>query len=160
MRPIGTHALATGLAPARHSRGTHARSIASDSLPDMTPMVDVVMVILIFFMTSTALVGPELLLRARVAPDARQTPTDAPLIAPASLAIRLRTDARATLASGLGLTDAPIESLIAHIQARTPMLRAASIPIIIDAAPTVPYQTVVDIIAALERAGVRDIALR
>lgn len=165
MRPIGAHALSTGLAPARHSRGTHARSIASDSLPDMTPMVDVVMVILIFFMTSTALVGPELLLRARVAPDTRQNPADAPLIAPAALIIRLEpspTDfaAPTALASGLGLTGVPAPDMIARINSRAADLRAGDIPIIIQSDPRVDYQSVVDIIAALERAGVRDIALR
>ncbi|MBX3361959.1 MAG: biopolymer transporter ExbD [Phycisphaeraceae bacterium] len=155
MRPIR----ATSSGSRYGGRPSRSASTAPDSLPDMTPMVDVVMVILIFFMASTALVGPELVLRARIATDDAPAAAE-PLIAPASLAIRLRTDARATLATGLGLTDAPIESLIAHIQARTPMLRAASIPIIIDAAPTVPYQSVVDTIDALERAGVRDIALR
>ncbi|MCW5767789.1 MAG: biopolymer transporter ExbD [Phycisphaeraceae bacterium] len=155
MRPIR----ATSSGSRYGGRPSRSAIIAPDSLPDMTPMVDVVMVILIFFMASTALVGPELVLRARVASDDAPAATE-PLLAPASLAIRLRTDARVTLATGLGLRDAPIESLIAHIQARTPMLRAASIPIIIDAAPTVPYQSVVDTIDALERAGVRDIALR
>lgn len=35
--------------------------------PNMTPMVDVVMVILIFFMASTAMLGPEWLLKSGVA---------------------------------------------------------------------------------------------
>lgn len=35
--------------------------------PNMTPMVDVVMVILIFFMASTTMLGPEWLLRSGVA---------------------------------------------------------------------------------------------
>ncbi|MEZ6319152.1 MAG: biopolymer transporter ExbD [Phycisphaerales bacterium] len=37
--------------------------------PNMTPMVDVVMVILIFFMASTALLGPEWFIRAHVPGD-------------------------------------------------------------------------------------------
>ncbi len=127
----------------------------------MTPMVDVVMVILIFFMTSTALVGPELLLRARVAPDAKPATTDAPLIAPAALVIRLEPDGSgAPWASGLGLTQVVPADLIARIDARAADLRAGEIPIVVQSDPRVPYQTIVDIIAALERAGVRDIALR
>lgn len=158
MRPITGHLAISGHA---RPRGTHARSIASDSLPDMTPMVDVVMVILIFFMTSTALVGPELLLRARVAPDTKQSPTNAPLIAPAALVIRLEADASGTpRATGLGLAQVTPSDLIARIDARASDLRAGEIPIVLQSDPRVPYQSVVDIIAALERAGVRDIALR
>lgn len=162
MRPITGHLAISGHV---RPRGTHARSIASDSLPDMTPMVDVVMVILIFFMTSTALVGPELLLRARVAPDTKQSPTDAPLIAPAALVIRLDPQtsdpaASTALASGLGLTAVGTRDMIARIDARASDLRDGEIPIVIQSDPRVPYQSVVDVIAALERAGVRDIALR
>lgn len=158
MRPITGHLAISGHA---RSTGTHARSIASDSLPDMTPMVDVVMVILIFFMTSTALVGPELLLRARVAPDTKQSPTNAPLIAPAALVIRLEAGASgASLASGLGLTAVSTFEMIARIDTRAADLRSGEIPIVIQSHPRVPYQSVVDLIAALDRAGVRDIALR
>lgn len=39
----------------------------SHSGPNMTPMVDVVMVILIFFMASAAMLGPEWLLRSHLA---------------------------------------------------------------------------------------------
>jgi len=37
--------------------------------PNMTPMVDVVLVILIFFMASTAFIGPEWFLRAALPSD-------------------------------------------------------------------------------------------
>lgn len=48
--------------------------------PNMTPMVDVVMVILVFFMVSAAFVGPEWFLRSMVprpvaAPNPQQAPT-------------------------------------------------------------------------------------
>ncbi len=136
-------------------------STGADTLPDMTPMVDVVMVILIFFMASTALVGPELLLRARVAPDAGPDPADAPLIAPAALVVRLEPGpSGATIATGLGMRDSTPEALIARIDARASDLRDGEIPVVVQAADRVPYQVVVDIISALERAGVREIAIR
>ncbi len=140
---------------------TRGHSMAARSLPDMTPMVDVVMVILIFFMASSALVGPELLLRAQIAPEAREreaTPT--PMIAPAALVVRLSAVSGATLASGMGLRDATVEQMLARIQDRHADLRAGDIPVVVQATPEVPYQRVVDVIAALERAGVRDVAIR
>lgn len=136
-------------------------STGADTLPDMTPMVDVVMVILIFFMASTALVGPELLLRARIAPESGPDPVDAPLIAPAALVVRLEPGPTgATTATGLGVRDATPASLIARIEARASDLRDGEIPVVVQAADRVPYQVVVDIISALESAGVREIAIR
>ena len=143
--------------PLSGSRPGHLMS--AHTLPDMTPMVDVVMVILIFFMASSALVGQEVLMRARVAPDASAS-SDAPLIAPAALVIRLSGSGDATLTRGLGLVERPIRDLLARIDARASDLREARIPIIVDPAPGVPYQHVVDVMAALQRAGVRDVALR
>ncbi len=157
MRPLVASPL-----PGRRSRARAiGGSTSPDTLPDMTPMVDVVMVILIFFMASTALVGPELLLRARIAPEPQQEAADAPLIAPAALVVRLESGPSGPpLATGLGLQRTTPAALIARIDARADDLRAGEIPIIIQSDDAVPYQSVVDIIAALERAGVRDIAIR
>jgi biopolymer transport protein ExbD len=133
--------------------------MGAHTLPDMTPMVDVVMVILIFFMASSALVGHELLMRARVAPEAPPA-SGAPIIAPAALVIRLTAPADVPVAHGLGLADRPVAELVTRIEARAADLRDAGIPFIIEPAPGVPYQTVVDVLAALDRAGVREVALR
>ena len=46
--------------------------------PNMTPMVDVVMVILIFFMASTAFLGPEWFLKTHLPTVGSKAPTDAP----------------------------------------------------------------------------------
>ena len=132
---------------------------ASQSLPDMTPMVDVVMVILIFFMASSALVGPELLLRARVASEAVAADA-APLISAAALVVRLEQGPDAARATGLGLRGSSVVGLLARIESRAADLRRGDIPIIVEAQPEVGYQQVVDVIAALERAGVRDVGVR
>jgi biopolymer transport protein ExbD len=63
---------------ARGFRRRNARALhEAHAGPNMTPMVDVVMVILIFFMASTAIMGPEWLLRtalARKGPSANSAP--------------------------------------------------------------------------------------
>ncbi len=141
------------------SRVGGRRLTGSHTLPDMTPMVDVVMVILIFFMASSALVGHEVLMRARVAPDSAPA-SGAPLIAPAALVIRLSGSGEGAVARGLGLTDRPIPDLLARIEARAGELRDAGIPVVVEPWPGVPYQSVVDVMAALQRAGVRDASLR
>lgn len=49
----------------RHFRDRSARAVHESHYgPNMTPMVDVVMVILIFFMASAAILGPEWFLKA------------------------------------------------------------------------------------------------
>lgn len=132
---------------------------AAQSLPDMTPMVDVVMVILIFFMASSALTGPELLLRARVAPEPKPA-SEEPLIAPAALVVRLETDGNGVVATGLGVRRAPMAQMLGRIDERAADLRAGDVPVIVEAGRDVGYQQVVDVVAALERAGVANVGVR
>lgn len=135
--------------------------MGAQSLPDMTPMVDVVMVILIFFMASSTLAGSELFLRARVVaePEARATET-APLLRPAALVIRLSGAGEGARASGLGVREVAIDAMLARIVARGEDLRAGEIPVVVEAGPEVAYQRVVDVMVALERVGVREVGVR
>lgn len=67
-------------------RQRSARAVyEAHSGPNMTPMVDVVMVILIFFMASAAMLGPEWFLKAALPVTAKGTPERPPV----KLAVRL-----------------------------------------------------------------------
>ncbi len=151
--------------------------------PNMTPMVDVVLVILIFFMASTALLGPELLLRTAVAEDrAPQAGLDAragageadnpfALEAP-TLTVRLRATADGRLAvTGMGLTDANLSALFGAASTVAADLRAAgaitgdpktdtAVIIEIDPTPAIPYSAAVAAHDALTRAGFTRVGLR
>lgn len=135
--------------------------LGAQSLPDMTPMVDVVMVILIFFMASSTLAGSELFLRARVVAEAEVRASEtAPLLKPAALVIRLSGAGQGARASGLGVREVTVEGMLARIAARGEALRAGAIPVMIEAGPEVAYQRVVDVMVALERVGVREVGIR
>lgn len=92
--------------------------------PNMTPMVDVVMVILVFFMVSAAFVGPEWFITALLPQPAQSTPSEqtnpqgqgnvpppSPSTQPLRLTFTLQYSAAAgaTLFTGEGLTDAPFD---------------------------------------------------
>jgi biopolymer transport protein ExbD len=129
--------------------------------PNMTPMVDVVMVILIFFMASTALVGPEWILRAQVAPKPREGAGGFAL-GPAELIVALEPSPDGPLVSGLGLERAPLALLADAAQAAATTL-AQSIEhtqIIIEPDDRVGYAAVVQVQEALVHAGFRAVALR
>jgi len=135
--------------------------------PNMTPMVDVVMVILIFFRASTSLLGPEVLLRARLAAD-RPGPGDAaaapdsPRLAPPTLVVRLGVDAggRAVF-TGLGALGEPIEALPERASAaRAQLGDRAGLPLVVEAAGDVPYAAVIEAHDALREAGFDRVAIR
>ncbi|TVQ62948.1 MAG: biopolymer transporter ExbD [Phycisphaerales bacterium] len=125
--------------------------------PNMTPMVDVTLVILIFFMASTAFIGPEWVLE--LAPRDRPTPAKAqaaprgPALPGATFEIRLATDAGgAPSLQGLGIeTDDP-----------RAMARAASevasatdgAEFVLTPEPATPYQLVLRAHEAFHALGV------
>jgi biopolymer transport protein ExbD len=128
--------------------------------PNMTPMVDVVMVILIFFMASTALVGPEWLLRVGLAPD-DATPAGFDL-GPAQLTLALDASGGAVYFTGLGVQVASLEQLDPAARAAAQALGTAiaRTRITITAGPTVPYEAVVHAHDRLTAAGFEHVAIR
>jgi len=144
--------------------------------PNMTPMVDVVMVILIFFMASTAFLGPEWFLKAHVTPEeaaAGARITDRRFELPeVQLHVRLRVEGGVTLANAFGREDLAmdeLESMAAEVARDiVPEAPASSDPedaggeplVIIAPEPDVPYNDVVRAHDACTRAGFRRVALR
>lgn len=112
--------------------------------PNMTPMVDVVMVILVFFMASTAFIGPEWLLRIGLADEDTAEPAGFQL-GPAELVVRLSVVEGQIQVDGLGLTGAGLEALeVAAAQAAASLESASSqTHIILVPADAVPYEAVV-----------------
>lgn len=129
--------------------------------PNMTPMVDVVMVILVFFMASTAFIGPEWLLRIGLAEE--PPPESAGFrLGPAELVVRLSVMQGQVRIDGLGVSGGGLESLeAAATQAAASLASATSqTHIILEPADAVPYDAVVRAQEIVVSCGFVHIAIR
>jgi biopolymer transport protein ExbD len=129
--------------------------------PNMTPMVDVVMVILIFFMASTVILGPEMLLAAGLEPDADATPAD-PRFAIESpvFEIRVAPGAGSIAITGLGLTDASLDRLNDAARALAAEADPSRVRMVLTPDDATPYEAVIRVQDILRDAGFRSIGLR
>lgn len=131
--------------------------------PSMTPMVDVVLVILIFFMASTTFLGPEWLLRTALPRASEATVPGATGFAlpPARFDLILTVDGHgATSVSGLGLDGVSVGEAAERIGEYAARLGPDRLAIFIDPAPAVPYRDVVRLHEACAAAGIGNIGLR
>jgi biopolymer transport protein ExbD len=151
--------------PARRGRGRHFRrrdALHNYSLhfgPNMTPMVDVVMVILIFFMASAAFLGNEWFLRAAIPfesgrgkdPSKRNDPLELP---PTRIDVALDTDPDGTtVVSFLGSSRVTMEQFEARIAAMKSGA-TSNIEVILRPTARVPYRDVVRAHAACDAVGI------
>jgi biopolymer transport protein ExbD len=129
--------------------------------PNMTPMVDVVMVILIFFMATTVIIGPEFLLGAGIeagADTARPDPRFA-IEAPV-FTLTLSMDGQAVVVDGLGLRGGPPSSLPGAAASLASELDPGSVEIVITPGDDVPYAAAVRAQDDLIAAGFTSVGLR
>ena len=137
--------------------------------PNMTPMVDVVMVILVFFMASAAFLGSDWFLKAGViaesAPGAAGSPAAPPPdFKPDPLTqrvdVRLDLDAQGhTVATALDLVKAPLEKLVERVKAMPPGDSTTRLEMIIRPAAQVPYKDVVKLHEACYAVGIAKVGL-
>jgi len=127
--------------------------------PNMTPMVDVVMVILIFFMASTVVMGPEWFLRSGL-PRKGSTVAAQPL-PETRITVRLSiTPDRQTVVSiDGGPPGTPVDAASALRLLVPDSLAASSITLLIDAADDVPYDDVVTLHEAAATAGITKVGV-
>lgn len=132
--------------------------------PNMTPMVDVVMVILIFFMASTVIMGPELLLRTSLDSTgaARGRPGADPAFAidAPEFTIRLHTHDGAVVVSGFGLDAEPLRFLATATTTLAAETNPAVVSVVIVPEDEVPYEAVIAVQDMLTDAGFRSVRLR
>jgi biopolymer transport protein ExbD len=117
-------------------------------VPNMTPMVDVTLVILIFFMASATIAGPEWFLRAQL-----PAPQPEAALALPSPVVRAEVfvENAAVVVRGFG-PQRPIDDAVDAVNAMEPAV-AAGLIVEIEAADTAPYAEVVRLHAALVAAG-------
>ena len=133
-----------------------AATIASrDFGPNMTPMVDVVMVILIFFMAGSSILGPEWFIGARVDEEQAQPegnqPSDAPPddpfaldLPPTRVRLELSRDASgATRVTGLNLLGATLDELARRLEELRAGGVASTLEIVVQPSADTAYQDVI-----------------
>lgn len=118
-------------------------------MPNMTPMVDVTLVILIFFMASSAIVGPEWFLPASL-PESGPASSALALPSPVVRAEVFTRDG-AVIVRGLG-PEAPLEDAIASVGSLDPAV-ARGLVVEIDASDDAPYAAVARLHAVLVERG-------
>ncbi len=130
---------------ARKSKALNQRNVLTRSSrfgPNMTPMVDVTLVILIFFMASASIAGHEWFLNAHLPKtDIDQTPSGFSLPAP-MLHADLYLDGGRVLVRGIGNEPRALEAIIEQIRAM-PSEQASGLVLSILASDEVSYESVV-----------------
>lgn len=136
--------------------------------PNMTPMVDVVMVILIFYMSVASFAGQEWFLRTALPKPATMTgiggeqpPPEADPFAlgAARFEITLFVSERRTLVRGQGFDNVPIGELAASLRRLALGTSEADIVLIIRSEPGVPYGDVIRAHDAAAAANITQVGL-
>lgn len=133
--------------------------------PNMTPMIDVVLVILIFFMAGSAFLGQEWFIASemlkRGSPAAKKDPLQLP---PTRLALQLQRSASGqAVVTGMGDTPLDLATFSERIKAFTEGTDTAQIIVIIEprrsAAGGVTYEEVVRVHEACLAAGINRVGV-
>ena len=148
-----------GRRPLQRRDMDHSASLAQG--PNMTPMVDVVIVILIFFMSATTFMGPEWFMDVAVPAQTPSTGEEGdPFAMPApTLRVHLEASSGSTLATGLGREDMTLDELAAALNAVGANIESDDAFVLIVPQPNVAYRDVVQVRDLCERAGLREVAL-
>jgi biopolymer transport protein ExbD len=124
--------------------------------PNMTPMVDIVMVILIFFMASAAIVGPEWLLKTAL-------PTARPMVSEEDLKrieVRLvRAPSGATVGVIGEQRDIAIDALLVILRTEAAGGSAARLAVVIRPSKDARWEDVVRVHEWCERLGIARVGL-
>lgn len=130
--------------------------------PNMTPMVDIVLVILIFFMSATAVVGPEWFLRAglaRTGGAGRAAAPDPFSLPEAEFRVELSVAADGrTVATGLGLDAASMDALGGRLRDLAREAGPEAV-LVLEPGPRVPYRDVVTAQDVAAEAGLAKVSL-
>jgi biopolymer transport protein ExbD len=133
--------------------------------PNMTPMVDIVMVILIFFMATAAFMGSEWYLKAAIPFEAgRGTSVNKPNdplaipLKPLEVMMDANADGR-TIINFLELQRATVDEFIARISQFPRNQTTSELEVVIKPMPRVPYADVVRVHAACDAAGIYKVGI-
>ncbi len=130
--------------------------------PNTTPMADVILVMLIFFMASVALVGPKMFLTTSLAGaqvDSSIARTSAFELPPAMFRVRLMMQGDEVIVAGLGAGECSMDEARSRLSAMTGGQQSTDIIITVAPNADVPMQAVVAMQEACRLAGISRTAL-
>ncbi|MBY0261761.1 MAG: biopolymer transporter ExbD [Phycisphaerales bacterium] len=165
--PIAQAGVSGTAEPRRRRRQRHS-ALEQYSMhfgPNMTPMVDVVMVILIFFMASAAFLGSEWFLRAAIPTEQGKggsptRPADPLSLSPQKLDVVMDVDASgATVVSFLQINRGTLQQVVDRLASFPKDENTRKLEIVIKPTPAVPYRDVVLIHAACDAAGIDKVGI-
>jgi biopolymer transport protein TolR len=123
---------------------------------NMVPFIDVMLVLLIIFMVTAPLITPSMISLPKVgkAPSQPQNPVQILIGKDEKIQIKLKTD---TTPSNISTVVADILKLEPNVKAAMPGLQ--TVPVVISADKSIKYETVVQVMDKLQKAGVSRIGL-
>ena len=139
--------------PAVSSRGKGRRTMNDIN---MVPFIDVMLVLLIIFMVTAPLITPSMIDLPSVGQAARQPDRYVQVIIEKEATLKVRDGAGSASASPVTLTD-----LVDRVRDLQGPMHAgqANIPVVISADKNVKYESVVQVMDKLQRAGVQRVGL-
>ena len=137
--------------PAVSSRGRGRRTISEIN---MVPFIDVMLVLLIIFMVTAPLITPSMIALPKVGQASKQPqkPVRIDIQKDESLQIRFKTDT----------VPSTVKGVAADILSREPGVKAQgaeAVPVVISADKSIKYETVVQVMDTLQKAGVSRVGL-
>ena len=137
--------------PAVNSRGRGRRTISEIN---MVPFIDVMLVLLIIFMVTAPLITPSMIALPKIGRAAKQ--------AAKPVFIEIQKDERIQIRFKTETTPSTVRSIAADIAQMEPAVKAAgaeAVPVVISADKAIKYETVVQVMDALQKAGVSRVGL-
>ena len=136
--------------PAISSRGRGRRTISEIN---MVPFIDVMLVLLIIFMVTAPLITPSMIALPKVgkAPSQPQNPVQIQISKDEKVQIKFKTDS----------VPSNVRNVAADIVKMEPAVKAGAqaVPVVISADKAIKYETVVQVMDNLNKAGVSRVGL-
>ena len=136
--------------PAVSSRGRGRRTISEIN---MVPFIDVMLVLLIIFMVTAPLITPSMIALPKVgkAPSQPQNPVQIQIGKDEKVQIKFKTDS----------VPSSVRNVAADIVKMEPAVKAGAqaVPVVISADKAIKYETVVQVMDNLNKAGVSRVGL-
>jgi len=138
--------------PAVNSRRGRGRRTISEI--NMVPFIDVMLVLLIIFMVTAPLITPSMIALPKVgrAPSQPQNPVQIQISKDEAVQIKIKTD---SVPSNVRSVAADIARLEPGVKAEG----AQAVPVVISADKSIKYETVVQVMDNLQKAGVSRVGL-
>ena len=139
--------------PAVSSRGRGRRTISEIN---MVPFIDVMLVLLIIFMVTAPLITPSMISLPKVgkAPSQPQNPVQILIGKDEAIQIKLKTN---SVSSSLGNVVSDVLKIEPAVKPTATAVQA--VPVVISADKSIKYETVVQVMDKLQKAGISRIGL-